>query len=101
MYAVFGTNNFHVQFGTHGEMTSHTIESNITVCITFWYNMPTDKATLNIYKRYENQSFSDELLWKQSHTETKGWKEASIVIQSNETFQVNIRTCNSTFNLKF
>ena len=89
-YAVFSTNNLHVQLGAHGEMTSLPITANGTICVTFWYNMPTNKATLTVYKRYPRNVFPDEVLWKQGQMETKGWHEVSVVMHSNNTFKVNV-----------
>ena len=88
MYAVFSTDNEHVQPGTKLEMTSQWIPPNMNICLTFWYNMPTDKAFLEVYKRQSSQTSPDELLWKHSFLPTKGWTEANIMVHSNDTFQV-------------
>ena len=85
MYAVFSTNNEHVQPGTKEEIVSQWIPANISICLTFWYNMPTDKSFLEVYKR---NTLSDKLLWKRSHLPTKDWVEANVVMYSSETFQV-------------
>lgn len=88
MYAVFSTANEYVQLRTKAEMTSQWIPPNIKVCLTFWYNMPTDKADLEVYKRYTAKTPPDQLIWKQGHIVSNGWKEASLLLHSNKTYQV-------------
>ena len=92
MYVVFDTYNLHVQQGAKGDMVSEVIQENTTVCLTFWYNMPNDQATLSLYKRYEDQSYPDELLWAGSYHETNGWRQVGVVIPASEPFQVRIHT---------
>ena len=85
MYAVFSTDNEHVQPGTKEEMVSQWIPANASICLTFWYNMPTSKSFLEVYKRTAS---SDMLLWKRAHSPTKDWTEANVVMYSSERFQV-------------
>ena len=89
MYAVFSTDNTNVQLGALGEMISDLMPANYSICITFWYNMPTDKSVLAVYKRQTDTTKRDQLVWQQSHVKTMGWKEASVLLQSNESFQVS------------
>ena len=96
MYAVFDTYNLNVQLGAKGEMVSEVIQENTTLCLTLWYNMPTIKATLSIYKRYEDPSYLDELLWTQSY-KTNGWMQSGVLIPPNEPFQIGIYLIFSQF----
>ena len=52
--------------------------------------MPTNKATLNIYKRYKDSAFSDELLWNRAQSKTNDWTKAYVVLVSDKPFQVSI-----------
>ena len=90
MYAVFDTNNPHVLPVDAEDMTSQLLPPNVTICLSFWYNMPTNKATLNIYKRYKDSAFSDELLWKRAQSKTNDWTKAYVVLVSDKPFQVSI-----------
>ena len=54
-----------------------------------WYNMPTDKSVLEVYKRHTDMTERDQLVWQQSHVKTMSWKKASVVLQSNDSFQVS------------
>ena len=83
---VFNSNNKHVQNGVSAEMTSPPISTNGTSCMMFWFNMPNNLSSLEVYAS-DNQ-LGRKLIWKTSET-THGWQRANVLISIVGQFQVN------------
>lgn len=68
-------------------MTSSPVLYAGQLCLSFWYNMPTDASALNVYKESGSRR---SLLWSKSHVTSGGWQRETIILSANETFQVSI-----------
>ncbi|XP_053405396.1 MAM and LDL-receptor class A domain-containing protein 1-like isoform X2 [Mercenaria mercenaria] len=84
-FAAFTTDNHRVPLGEGGDMVSTYVMRTGNQCLSFWYNMPTDVATLSISTDNGSQR---TLLWSKSHVITKGWQQATILLSGNETFKL-------------
>lgn len=86
MYAAFTTNDYRVPFGESGDMTSAPVLRTGKLCLSFWYNMPTVASAVTIFRDTGSQR---TVLWSKSHEMSNGWRQATVLLNGNETFQVS------------
>ncbi|XP_060571257.1 MAM and LDL-receptor class A domain-containing protein 1-like isoform X2 [Ruditapes philippinarum] len=85
MYAAFTTNDYRVPLGEGGDMTSIPVLHPGKLCLSFWYNMPTDTSSITVFR---DTGSNRTVIWSKSHEILKGWQQATVLLNGNETFRI-------------
>ncbi|KAL4228184.1 hypothetical protein ACF0H5_013618 [Mactra antiquata] len=98
VYLAFTTDDLHVPFGMTSNFRSGTLPEVGNLCLSFWYNLPTNSASLSVYKEAGDKN---ELLWKTEYRKSTGWQRATILFKAESNMKIDFVSSKSTLDAYF